>query len=343
MMRRILGIALGIVIILGIWQRELLTYGWMQGKGQFLVLWNAQPLPEVLASNTLPDSLEAKLRLIETIKRFAIDSLQLSGTKNYTTFYDQHGKPILWVLTATEPYRMEAKMWDFPLVGSFTYKGFFDEQKLKLAEQALIKQGYDTETSPVSAWSTLGWFRDPVLSSMLYRSEGSLANLIIHEMTHGTLFVKDNHEFNENLAEFVGHYGAVRFLTAQYGADSPQLAKYLERRAFNERFSDHVLRGAQHLDSLYRTFRADFTSQQKDSLKYQAIRRIVQTTDSLLVGTKLSKKALFDENKLPNNAYFIGYLTYKRQQNQFEEEFRTVFKANFKQYLAYLKQKYPSI
>ena len=162
-------------------------------------------------------------------------------------------------------------------------------------------------------------------------------------MTHGTLFVKDNHEFNENLAEFVGHYGAVRFLTAQYGAQSKQLAKYLERRAFNERYSHHVLRGAQFLDSLYRTFRPEFTSQLKDSLKYRAIRQIVQTADSLLVGTTLNKKALFDENKLPNNAYFIGYLTYKRQQNQFEEEFKTKFKGNFNAYLAYLKHKYPSI
>lgn len=332
-----------ILILLAVWQRELLMYGWMQGKGQFEILWNAQPIEEVLTSNALADSLKAKLRLIAEIKRFAIDSLQLNGTDNYNTFYNQHGKPILWVLTAAERYRMEAKLWSFPVVGSFTYKGFFDEQKLKQEEQVVMKQGFDTDTSPVSAWSTLGWFRDPVLSSMLNRSEGSLANLIIHEMTHGTLFVKDNHEFNENLAEFVGHYGAVRFLTHQYGKDSPQLNKYLKRRVFNEKINQHVLRGAQKLDSLYRTFRPNFTSKQKDSLKYGLIRRIVQTSDTVLVGMPFTKKDLFDENNLPNNAYFIGYLTYRGQQNQFEDEFQKVFKGDFKRYLAYLKQKYPSL
>lgn len=332
-----------LLIVLGIWQRELVAYGWMQGKGQWNVLWNARPIADVMADAQVPDSLKKRLELIQEIKRFAIDSLGLHDTENYTTLFDQHGKPILWVLTCADPYKMEAKMWSFPLVGSFTYKGFFDEQKLKEAEKEMKAQGYDTDINPVSAWSTLGWFKDPILSSMLYRPEGSLANLIIHEMTHATLFVKDSHEFNENLAEFVGDYGAKAFLKYKYGATSPQLDKYLKRKVFNDKFSQHILRGATQLDSLYQNFLPSFTSKQKDSLKYALIQKIVDSSDSVFVGMSFTKSVYFEPKTLPNNAFFVGFITYRAKQNQFEVEFQTRFSGDFRKYLTYLKAKYPSI
>lgn len=332
-----------LLIALALWQHELVAYGWMQGKGQFNVLWNARPIAEVMADKTVPDSLKKRLELIGEIKRFAIDSLGLNDTKNYTSLFDQKGKPILWVLTCAEPYKMEAKQWSFPMIGAFTYKGFFDEEKLKLAQKEMKTQGYDTDTNPVSAWSTLGWFRDPILSSMLYRAEGSLANLIIHEMTHATLFVKDSHEFNENLAEFVGDYGAKAFLKHKFGQDSPQMNKYLKRKVFNDKFSKHVLRGAQQLDSLYQNFSPNYSSIQKDSAKYTLIQKIVDTSDSVFVGMPFNKSAYFEPKVLPNNAFFVGFITYRARQNQFEDEFLKQFSGNFRRYLAYLKEKYPSI
>lgn len=99
----------------------------------------------------------------------------------------------MYVVTACAPFAFQPRMWHFPVVGSFPYKGFFEKNKA-LAEAKKIKEeeGLEVSVRTAGGWSTLGWFKDPVLSNMLNRSEGDLANLIIHELTHGTLFVKDS-------------------------------------------------------------------------------------------------------------------------------------------------------
>ncbi len=206
----------------------------------------------------------------------------------------------------------------------------------------MIEQGFDTQINEVSAWSTLGFFNDPILSSMLYRDDGSLANLIIHEMTHGTIFIKNNLELNENLASFVGEYGAVKFLEHKYGKESEQLKKYFFQHRFRNAYSNHLLSGTKELDSLYKTFeKHQLPTTLKDSLKTITIQKIMSSTDTLLGGT-LKKYNRPKNKKLPNNAFFVGYLTYHSQQNEFKQEFETKFKSNFQLYLAYLKQKYPT-
>lgn len=336
-------ILLGVLLLVGIWQREWLSYGWMQGKGQFRVLWNARPVAEVQADPAVPDSVKRRLEFIQEIRRFAVDSLGLTDTDNYRTYFDQRGKPILWTLTAAERYRMQALERDFPLIGTFTYKGFFELDRAKQEEAELTRQGYDTEIGEVAAWSTLGYFRDPILSSMLQRTDGQLANLIIHELTHSTLFVKDNHEFNENLANFVGDYGAVQFLKMRFGVDSPQLRQYAQGKVFSDRYLRHINRGTQALDSLYRNFGPALSGTRKDRLKTELISQIVRTVDTLYAGLPQVRKRRRWKRELPNNAYFVGFATYNARRNQFEVEFRERFRGNFRAYLVYLKAKYPSL
>ena len=341
MLKKALLVVLLVLVVLGIFYRELISYGYMQAKGQVSILFNTRPVAEVLQDPTLPDSLKQRLKLIGEIKQFAIDSLGLDSSGSYTEFYDQDGKPILWVLTACEKFQMKPKQWSFPIIGTFAYKGFFDTTRAYTEEKTLLAAGFDTQINEVSAWSTLGFFKDPILSSMLYRGEGSLANLIIHEMTHGTLFVKDNLELNENLASFVGDYGAVRFMEAKYGKNAPQLERYEFRKRYNDALSQHIVRGANQLDSLYKKFRPSLATSLKDSLKTTKIQHIVQSSDTLLGGL-VGKKYPWRGKKLPNNAFFIGYLTYHSQQNQFNKEFNERFKGNFRAYLSYLKTKYPT-
>ncbi|TAF24722.1 MAG: aminopeptidase [Runella slithyformis] len=322
-----------VLVALAVVYRELLDYGLAQAR--------TRPIADVLQDATFPDSLKKQLRLIADIKRFAVDSLGLDDSGSYTQLYDQQGKPILWVITASEKYRLVAKEWAFPVIGKFAYKGFFDTTRAQTEQKMLIAAGFDTQIGEVSAWSTLGFLKDPVLSSMLYRGEGSLANLIMHEMTHGTLFVKDNLELNENLANFVGDYGATRFMQNRHGANSPQLQRYEFRKRYNDAFSQHVLMGAKQLNSLYNTFTASFLDKQKDSLKTALIRQIVSRSDTLLGGL-VGQKYPWRPQKTLNNAFFIGYLTYHARQNQFRTEFETRFKGNFLAYLRYLKIKYPT-
>ena len=144
------------------------------------MLWNAQEIDDLLADPNFPDSTKQKLNYIAEVKDFSEEFLGLTQTENYSTFYDQKGKPILWVVTASPEFEIKAYEWSFPIAGSFPYKGSLDLEIAKNIQEEMIFKGYDTEHDEVNAWSTLGWFKDPILSSMLERGPGSLAELIIH-------------------------------------------------------------------------------------------------------------------------------------------------------------------
>lgn len=341
--KRIFLVFLLFVVSYCIWQRELVAYGFRQAKGQIKVLREARPVAKVMADVTFPDSLKAKIRLIQEIKKFAIDSLGLEESGSYEKLYDQKGKPLVWVVVGAKKYALEPKTWDFPILGRFYYKGHFDITRIKNEASDLQKLGYDTQINEVSAWSTLGILNDPILSSMLERSEGQLAALIIHELTHGTLFTGTDLTFNENLADFVGDYGAEQFLIYKYGKNSPQLKRFVRSKQYYDAYTQHIILGTAKLDSLYKSFDLHMAGAKKDSLKKSLINQIVTSADTLLSGQFSTARKRFDEKNLPNNAYFIGFMTYRSKQNAFEDEFKRKFAGNFKTYLKHLKREYPAI
>jgi predicted aminopeptidase len=322
---------------------DLIRYGYDQAKDQLHIVFNTKPVQEIMGDPQVADSIKMKLALIQEIRAFATDSLGIHESENYTTFFDQKGKPILWLLTASKPYSLKAKKWHFPILGSVSYKGFFDLEKAKLEEAQLKEEGYDTNIGTVSGWSTLGWLKDPVLSGMLTRSEGSLANLIIHELTHGTLYVKDSVVFNENLATFIGDKGAERFLSYKYGKDSSQLQSYLDEKYDREKFVDHVIRGAFRLDSLYNTFHAGFSDYYQNYLKQKLISEIKAKVDTLQLKQPSGYVWFTKEDYMPNNAFFMGYLRYNQSQDDFEELFDKDFGSDLAAFLSFFKEKYPSL
>ncbi len=229
MLKKILGTILFFAAVLIAANFKLVCYGLQQLKGQLYIVNHAKPIPEVLADVSVSDSIKTKLGFIEEIKRFAVDSLSLKPSENYTTFFDQQNRPVMWVLTAAPRFKLESYTWYYPLLGRLSYKGFFDKNKGLVEKNKLSQTGLDTDLSPTGGWSTLGWFKDPVLSNMLRKNEGALAELIIHELTHGTLYIKGDVEFNENLATFIGEQGAIQYLEAKYGKSSLPLKIYSER------------------------------------------------------------------------------------------------------------------
>ena len=116
---------------------DLLNYALLQGRGQLKILWNARPVEEVLADTTTSEEIIEKLQLVEKIRIFAMDSLGLNNSKNYTTFYDQGGEPLLWVVTASDRYQLNPYQWSFPIVGTVPYKGYFDLDKTRNLGQQL--------------------------------------------------------------------------------------------------------------------------------------------------------------------------------------------------------------
>lgn len=287
-----------------------------------------------------PDSLKAKLTLIAQVRKFAIDSLGLKDTKNYKTLYDQKGEELMWVVTACDPFAFKAKEWDFPIVGSVPYKGFFSKERAVALRDELDKEGWDTSIRNPGGWSTLGWFTDPILSKMLERSEGDLANLIIHEMVHATIFVKDSIDFNENLATFIGDRGAEQFLISTHGKNSKEYLTYIGEDSDFTKYSEHMLRGTEMLDSLYNTMNENDPVDQKAALKKAAIQKIIVTLDTLSLSINKRPSARFSE-RLPNNTYFINMTRYQSKQDTFWDELNKNFAGELKTYIRYLEQKYP--
>ncbi|MFW5761446.1 MAG: aminopeptidase [Cyclobacteriaceae bacterium] len=340
--KKVVLIFIGLLLALFLWQHELILYGIRQAKGQINILANAQPISIYLNDPGYPDSLKHKLRLIQEAKSFAVDSLGMKPTDNYTKMYDQQGMPVLWVVTASEPYRMKQKEWNFPLLGSFSYKGFFELDLAQTEEEHLQALGYDTGIRTVGGWSTLGWFDDPILSNMLLRDDGMLADLIIHELTHTTLYIKDSVQFNENLATFIGNEGARKFLAVKYGPKSTELQHYQDQLQDRQIFAEHVLEYYFKLDSLYQTFTAETTDAEKKARKNDMIREFVATIDNLKFTNKENYEGLFSQG-LPNNTFFQSYLRYRGNLDALEQQYQQQFDSNLQSMLDYYRSRYTSL
>jgi predicted aminopeptidase len=318
---------------------ELIGYGVQQGVGQFKIVWEARPVNEVMIDPQFPDSLKRKLKFIEEVRQYAIDSLGLKDTENYKTIYDQQGKELMWVVTACEPFSFTQKLWKFPVLGSVPYKGFFNEQRALKEREKLLAEGWDVSIRNPGGWSTLGWFTDPILSGMLERSEGDLASLIIHEMVHATIFVKDSIEFNENLASFIGDCGAEEFLRDRGGADSTLLIRYRQEGNDFAMYASHMLRGFTYLDSLYRSF-THKAEEEKKALKKSAIERIIKRADTLPL-VLMQRPATRFANRLPNNAYFMNFRRYQSRQEFFRKEWRESFGSDLRRYIEHHARVHP--
>lgn len=332
----VIGFLLAMVVA---WQRELVGYGLAQGYGQFKILCIAKPVYTILEDPSVADSIKQKILIIQQIKKFAVDSLGLAPSGSYATLYDQENKPIVWVLTVCDPYRLEPYQWHFPFLGRVSYKGFFSKQSAEKEEQYFKRKGYDTDIGEANAWSTLGWFNDPILSSMLKKSEGSLADLIIHELTHGTIYLKDSVEYNENLASFVGHRGALAFLKYKYGENSTQYSGYVKSSEDRQKFIDHILKGCDQLDSLYVYFQTISTDETKLDGKKKLISSIISSIDTLSFHYPEKYSHFATGKEIPNNAWFYGYIQYRQNLDCFEKECDGLFRSDIRQYLDYLKKK----
>lgn len=321
-------------------QGDLVEYGLTMARGQITILVKAKPIKKYLADPNVPDSLKQKVLLIQDIKTFCYDSLGMNHTRNYEKIYDQKGKPLLWVVTACKPYALAPKIWKFPVIGAVTYKGFFSQEAAKEEETSLIKEGYETKIRIVNAWSTLGWFRDPIMSSMLEDSEGDIANVIIHELSHGTIFIKNDVEYSENLANFIGDQGSYLYLKTKYGEDSELYRSFYQSNEDYVNFAGHFVQGAKRLDSLYTAMESARLPLSERAVKKEIlIRDIVNGLDEIAFYYPDRYKKVFRET-LPNNAFFIVYLQYNNQQDEFRKEFEEVAGGNLRRYIEYLREKF---
>ncbi|MCA6361945.1 MAG: aminopeptidase [Bacteroidetes bacterium] len=324
------------LFVFALFNVSLLVYGVKMGNGQLTIIREARPITEVLADAAVPDSVKSKLRLIQEIRAFAFDKLGLTRNDNYSTFYDQQGKPVIYVVTACEKFSLKPHRWSYSLLGKMPYRGFFEKPPAETEIARLQAAGYDADLGGAAGWSTLGWFNDPVLSQMLRYSEGELAELIIHELTHGTIFVTNDVEYNENLASFVGCKGAIAFLAQRYGINSPQLEAYKQSLIDQRRREKFLITAAQQLDSLYNTFPAVPDTVKCLALRNEAYNRICAKAEAQ--GDTIYARRLRKRFEKSGNTVVMHALRYGEKQDDFETEYSRF--TNVAMYIQWLKEKF---
>jgi predicted aminopeptidase len=219
-----------------------------QAGRQLEILHNREAVDDVLARGALRDDAARKLRLVADAKEFGETVMGLTKSDNYTTFYDTRGRAVSYVVSACRKDRFAAHAWWFPIVGTLPYKGFFSLDDARAEARGLEALGYDVTVRQVAAYSTLGWFSDPVFSTMLRHDDADLVALILHELTHGTVFATGHADWNEAMASFVGQEGAVQFLRRR---DEALATRAAERFADEMKVDAFAKRAADRLARLY--------------------------------------------------------------------------------------------
>ncbi len=301
----------------------LSTYLLRQAKGQLKILMGTQSLDSYLKENKLSEHESKNLELISKIKQFSIDSLGYKSTTNFTRIYNQKNKPVLWVITASEKYKLSAYEWTFPLIGKVSYKGFFEEDLVLKEKNKLASMGYDIGIRSVSAWSTLGWLSDPLLSSHLKKKTGNFCNLLFHELFHATFYEADKINDNENLANFIAHKATIQFLKKDTLSLNEYLNDYNEREKLNRFLNRNTEYYKSYLDSI-------FSDPKRLFLKQKEILHLIKKLKK--EGIKKEKLLSITEEEilLEQNAYFIDYMQYNSKQDSLEKAFNKFYKGSIK-------------
>jgi predicted aminopeptidase len=232
------------------------SYLWQAARGQFALQQRTRPIEQVLRDERTSEREKRLLGAIPGIKAFG-EREGLKATANYVDYVRLDRPYVVWAVSASAELEFKPKLWKFPVVGSVPYLGWYDRGEAERFAEKLRREGWDAEARGVGAYSTLGWFRDPVLSSMLTEGAaalGELAQLILHESVHATLYVPDQSVFNESLASFVAEK-----LTPKYLAELPrapgggedELRAYLESERRAEARAESLHAAYQELARVY--------------------------------------------------------------------------------------------
>lgn len=187
-------------------------------RGQFSLLAAARPLDELLADPATPEPLKERLRRAREIRAFAARELGLPDNGSYTAYADLGRPAVVWNVFATPTLSLELKTWCYPLFGCAGYRGYFDKGEAERLAGELRAQGWDVNVAPVPAYSTLGWFDDPLLNTFINAQDGELARMLFHELAHQVVYVRDDTVFNESFATAVERTGVARWLSARHDA-----------------------------------------------------------------------------------------------------------------------------
>jgi predicted aminopeptidase len=227
----ILGCGLAIALVAG---SAHLKYYFQAAYGQLALISSARPIDAVLADPSVDEGLKAKLAKVRQIRDFAIRELKLPDSDSYKAYVQLDRPYVVWNVIATPELSMQPVEWCFPVAGCTSYRGYYDKSDALAFARSMQRAGYDVHVTEVPAYSTLGWFSDPVISTFINYSEPQLARLIFHELAHQVLYVKGDSQFNESFAVAIEEEGVERWI-AKHGNESmlqAHIASNIRKREF---------------------------------------------------------------------------------------------------------------
>ncbi|MCX6929740.1 MAG: aminopeptidase, partial [Verrucomicrobia bacterium] len=218
-------------------------------KGQYQIVACQQKIEKLVADPQTPAPLKTKLQLVQSLRTFAAKDLQLPVDGHYEKYADLHRPFVVWNVEAAPEFSLEPKAWWYPFVGSLEYRGYFAKPGAEKYGAWLQTKGYDVYVGGVPAYSTLGWFKDPVLNTFIFDPEPDLAETLFHELGHQRVFASGDTDFNEAFATTVGQEGARRWLRAK--GDPEALEKYRAGLRRTTQFARLIADTRERLETLY--------------------------------------------------------------------------------------------
>ena len=218
-------------------------------QGQWEIVAKRHPVAGILADPATPPKLRSQLELVQRLRDFASHELLLPDNQSYRGYTDLQRPFVLWNVFATPELSLEPKRWCFLVAGCVPYRGYFTRAKAENFAAKLKQKGYDVYVGGVPAYSTLGWFNDPLLNTFIYRSEAELAGLLFHELTHQKLYVGGDSTFNESFATTVELEGVQRWF--RQSGNINEAEAYLKKIKRRDEFISLVLKHRAQLSEMY--------------------------------------------------------------------------------------------
>ena len=276
--------------------------------GQCQILVGQKPIATMMDDPNVSPDLRRQLKLVLKLRLFARDELKMNPAGNYLRYRELDRKFALWVVYAAPEFDSELKSWWYPVVGRFTTRGFFKESTARAYAKRLEEQALDVYVGGAPAYSTLGWFDDPVLSTFINYSETELANLIFHELAHHHLFLPGDATFNESFATAVAEIGVDRWLEAHHGAAKRD--EYLARRKRTRQFNEMLFQAREELQQMYAS---DKTAVQKRNAKARIIVQLKSRIMELSQADPSNRRLANWSQRQINNALLGATAVYYRQ------------------------------
>jgi predicted aminopeptidase len=289
-----------------------LTYILRAGYEEAKILWHRRPIEEVLSRPDLGAPTREKLEMVLRVRRFAEQGLGFDVGGSYSSITEVASPPVVHVVTAAPRTSLEPYTWWFPIIGRVAYKGYFDAAAAREEAQRLKAKGYDTYIRTAVAFSTLGWFADPLLPHLLGYDQETLTNVIIHELFHSTFYLPGETALNESLANFAGHRGAIAFFTAEQGGGAAVTRQAVATWESELAISNFLAAAAERLGALY----ASPVSEAEKLRRREGLFARLQEEFRGLPGP-VRQNSDFASVRL-NNAVVLQYLVYLKELALFE-------------------------